>query len=99
MDLVRGATLSLVGALKLNGIAQPMNGWAISAEALPLDGDATVVTLQAEWLDIATGIVRIRAAAAETATWPAQNYQMRIKLTDAAGVVVISKRDTLRMLD
>lgn len=82
-----GATLYLVGELRLNGQVQDMTGWAVRSQ---MRGPAGVVDLVCEWLDPAAGALSVGAPAADQAGWRAGRYAIDVRLTSPAGVVLIS---------
>lgn len=91
----RGQTFAYAGQVKNNGAVMDFTGWSVSSQIRTNDSLRLVQVMSAAFTDAATGLVKLSAAAVDTAKWPIQTLLMDIRLEDPAGQVVIS--DTIEI--
>jgi hypothetical protein len=76
-----GDTWRFAAAFQRDGLAADMTGWTIAAQ---LDGRWEVtlpLILTGAWANAAVGAGTITQTAANTTTWPAGQYTMKIRIT------------------
>lgn len=95
----RGQTFAYAGQVLDGGNVADFTGWLISSQLRTSGSRDLVQTLDASFVDAATGVVSLKATAAQTAAWPVELLVMDIRLQDPAGQVVISETVTINVVE
>lgn len=90
-----GATLDLVGQLRLDGQAQDMTGWSARSQ---MRGPAGAVELECVWVDAAGGVLAVRAAPEAQDDWRPGRYGIDVRLESPSGEVLISSADQIQLV-
>lgn len=98
-DFKRGQTFAYAGQVRNDGQVMDFSGWAISSQLRTSGRRELVQALDASFLDPVTGLVSLKATAAQTAVWPLSLLVMDIRLQDPAGQVVISETLSINVVE
>lgn len=86
LSFKRGDTFIVQGQATVNDVAQNLTGWTIASQVR--NGSSLLSTLTLTWIDQSTGVYKLTALPAATATWPTKMLACDIQYTTAAGQVI-----------
>ena len=93
LDFVRGATFDMSGAALDDGVAYDFTGWTFTCQVRKLDTSgkpgALIADLTCEWLNAATGLLRIHSTTS-TAAWLLGKAVLDVRFVDTLGNIVQS---------
>lgn len=103
LQFTRGATFDFSGAATLNGVTQNFTGWpSPTCQIRKLDSTGNPSTLVAdltcEWLNAATGLLRIYSTAS-TAAWALGMAAMDVRFVDTLGNVTQTSLSELEIVE
>lgn len=93
----QGATLSLAGAItpSVGETLPDFTGWVPTAQIRMLD-DTLVDTLEASWVDVATGSLRVYKKV--TTGWPVGVAEIDVRFANLAGNVLFTTTQPVRIV-
>ena len=103
LEFVRGSTFDMSGAATLNGAAYDFTGWQVpTCQVRQLDASgkesALVDTLTYEWVNAATGLLRIHSTAT-TAAWLLGAAVLDVRFVDTLGNIVQTSKSELSIVE
>lgn len=99
LDFKRGQTFDFTGQV-LNGTSPfPLANCTLRCDLRTRIGFAFVQALTVQFVNAATGVVRIFAPPAQTARWKVTPHLLDLQLVDGAGNVIISNTEEINVID
>lgn len=91
----KGATLSLAGSVRVDGVPQPLNGWQIRARVRAAKDGGFASALTVSITNAELGQYQLTA---QTGTWPVGALALAVEYTRPGGQVVITNDVALQIL-